>query len=307
MGVEALPRTNLAPKGSQLREEVRVQPFPQSSLAKFGLTLLKEDWGILNGAVDSSDMVDKFETHSQLIVNQWFPTKTVLVGSNDLPYFTEELRRLKRRRQRAYKKGKRSEKYQKCKMAFENKKVLEAIKYRKKVMAEVLEGKRSSGYKAIRKLGDQPGQTRNLTVVLPAYVEQGLTAQQSADCLADHFSAISKTVEPLDVDKFCPAIRLALENGKTSKHKPVLTQHQVYMKMCNVTKPKSAVTGDVPREIIKQFTFEYANPATKIFNQIIKSSLWPEQWKVEQTIVLSKVKSKLPQNEDELRTISKTQ
>ena len=42
-------RTNSAPKGSQLREEVRVQPFPESGLAKFGITLLTEDWGILEG------------------------------------------------------------------------------------------------------------------------------------------------------------------------------------------------------------------------------------------------------------------
>ena len=306
-GVEAVPRTNLAPKGGQLRKEVRVQPFPESGLAKFGLTLLKEDWGILIGTVDSSDMVDKFETWSESMVHQQFPTKTVLVSEQDLPYFTEELRHLKRRRQRAYRKGKQSEQYKKCKIAFENKIVFEATKYRKKVMAEVTEGKRSSGYRAIRKLGDRPGEARNTTVALPAYIEQGLTDQQSADRLADYFSAISKTVDPLDTDLFFPALRLALEEGRTSRHKPVLTQHQVYLKMCKVNKPKSAVAGDVPREIIKQFTFEYAKPASQIFNKIIHSSQWPEQWKVEQTIVLSKVKSKQPQSEEELRTISKTQ
>ena len=307
MGVEALPRTNLSSKGSRLREEVRVQPFPESSLAKFGITLLAEDWGILEGAVDSSDMVDKFETWSNTIVNRQFPAKTVLVGSQDLPYFTEELRRLKRRRQRAYKKGKRSEQYRKCKVAFENKKVSEAIKYKERIMADVREGKRSSGYRAIRKLGDRPGEARNPTVVLPAYIEQGLTAQQSADRLAEHFSAISKTVEPLDMSQFCPALRLALKLGKYDKNKPVLTQHQVYMKMCRVNKPKSAVAGDVPREIIKQFSFEYAKPVTQIFNQVIQSDQWPRQWKTEQTIVLSKCKARMPQNEDDLRTISKTQ
>ena len=121
MGVEALPRTNLASKGSQMRREVHVQPFPESGLAQFGLTLLSEDWGGLEGAVDSADMVDRFETRSALIVSRQFPTKTVLVSTQDLPYFTEELRLLKRRRQRAYKKGKRSENYLKCKAAFEKK------------------------------------------------------------------------------------------------------------------------------------------------------------------------------------------
>jgi hypothetical protein len=77
--------------------------------------------------------------------------------------------------------------------------------------------------------------------------------------------------------------------------------------MCSVNKPKSAVAGDVPRDIIKQFTFDYAKPAAKIFNHIIQSAQWPQQWKTEQTIVLSKCKLKMPQNEEDLRTVSKTQ
>ena len=77
--------------------------------------------------------------------------------------------------------------------------------------------------------------------------------------------------------------------------------------MCSVKKPKSAVAGDVPRDIIKQFTFDYAKPAAKIFNHIIQSAQWPQQWKTEQTIVLSKCKLKMPQNKDDLRTVSKTQ
>ena len=89
MVVGALPRTNLAPIGSQLRKEVKVQPFPESSLAKFCLTLLFEDWTILEGAVDASDMVDKYETWCDTIVSREFQMKTVLVSSQDLPYLTD--------------------------------------------------------------------------------------------------------------------------------------------------------------------------------------------------------------------------
>ena len=142
-------------------------------------------------------------------------------------------------------------------------------------------------------------------MVLSSYVELGLTPQQAADRLADHFSAISQTVEPLDLEQFHPALRLALETGKSCPEKPVLTQHDVYMKFVKVTKPKSSVYGDVPRKIIKQFPHEYAEPASIIFNKMIQSAQWPSQWVVEQTIVLGK--SKLPEDEDQVRTISKTQ
>ena len=77
------------------------------------------------------------------------------------------------------------------------------------------------------------------------------------------------------MDKFHPALRLALEEGRTALYKPVLTQYQIYGNMCKVTKPKSSVFGDVPVQIIKQFTFEYAKPAATLFNKIIKSSIEP--------------------------------
>ena len=74
-----------------------------------------------------------------------------------------------------------------------------------------------------------------------------------------------------------------------------------------VKKPKSSVDGDVPRTIISEFSYEYARPAKIIYNRIIQSCKWPEQWKVEQAIVLSKCKNKPPNDEEDLRTISKTQ
>ena len=62
-------------------------------------------------------------------------------------------------------------------------------------------------------------------------------------------------MEPLDLELFHPALRQALEDGRTSQDKPVLTQHQVYKRMKETTKPKSSVHGDVPMAILKQFTF----------------------------------------------------
>ena len=135
----------------------------------------------------------------------------------------------------------------------------------------------------------------------------GLTDEQAANRLAAHFSAISKTVEPLDFEQFHPALRLAVEEGKYSSTKPILTQQEVFEMFKKVKKPKSAVLGDVPRKIISEFSYDYAKPATLMFNKIIQSCNWPDQWKMEQAIVLSKCKNKLPHDEEDLRTISKTQ
>ena len=118
-------------------------------------------------------------------------------------------------------------------------------------MEEVSLGKRSSSYEAIRKLGNRPGEGGQKAVVLSSYHERGLTSQQSAERLANHFSNISRTVEPLNIDLFHPALRQTLEDGRTSKEKPVFAQDQIYRKMKQVTNPMSSVNGDVPMPVIK--------------------------------------------------------
>ena len=137
-------------------------------------------------------------------MDQVFPQKAVFVGPDDKPYFTEELRQLKRQRQRAYRlHGRRSNTYLRLEKRFGEKLKSEAMKYKNKIEREVLEGKRNSAYNAIRKLGNRPGEAWNKAVInLPAYKEQDLTPLQAADKLAIYFSSISQTVEPLDESKF---------------------------------------------------------------------------------------------------------
>ena len=110
---------------------------------------------------------------------------------------------------------------------------------------EVKEGKRGSGYKAIRKLGNMPTEKwMRSEITLPIYIEQQLTPMQAANQLAEHFSAISQTVEPLDINQFHPALKAALEEGRVGP-KPSLSQHEVYRAIMRVPKPKSSVKGDI--------------------------------------------------------------
>ena len=113
-------------------------------------------------------------------------------------------------------------------------------------------------------------------------------------------------MDPLHESQFPAALRQVLDEGRNGT-KPRLTQHQVYCKIMRVTNPKSSVKGDVPRVLLNRYPYQYAKPATLIYNRIIQSSTWPRQWLEEQAVVLSKLKAQqLPQNEDNLRTVSKT-
>ena len=306
-GVQVLPRTNLASQRTQLRQKITVRPFPESQRANFSVHLQEERWTSIHSGLSSTEMVDTLEKKSKDMVDTFFPQKSVAVGPADLPYFREELRRLKRVRLRAYSRhGRQSHEYKQAKDIFDTKLQREAIKYREKIIQEVREGSRGSAYSAIRKLGNRPGECGKPEFWLPAYVEQQLSASQAAEKLADHFSEISQTVEPLDVDKLFPALRNAIVEGRNATSKPAVEQHTVYRKILKLKKPNSCVPGDIPRILVKDNPFEYAKPATTIFNQIIKTAEWPRQWVQEHITVIPKSKTNPPQNEDDLRNIAKT-
>ena len=68
--------------------------------------------------------------------------------------------------------------------------------------------------------------------------------------------------------------------------------------MLKVSKPNSSVDFDVPGILIKEYPYQYAQPASIIFNKIIQSATWPRQWVKETVITISKLKVGQPKNED---------
>ena len=234
--------------GGSLRNKITVRRFPESKIVDFGLKLVQEDWGSLTNDMDVDMMVEAFEDQNKRMVDMIFPEKVVQVGPDEKPYFTEELRQVKRRRQRAYANhGRRSPKYINLKQSFDIKLKHEAQKYIEKIKQEVSDGKRGSGYKAIRKLGNRPSESWNQPKVdILSYMEQNIAPTEAADKLGDYFSAISQTVQPLDRSLFSPALKLTLKQGETGP-KPFLSQHKVYRKIVKVSKPNSTVPGDIPR------------------------------------------------------------
>ena len=72
---------------------------------------------------------------------------------------------------------------------------IEAKKYEEKVIQEVKDGKRGSSYNALKKLGSLSESSSSSTFSIPSHIDENLTASQSAERLADHFSSISQTLE----------------------------------------------------------------------------------------------------------------
>ena len=237
------------------------------------------------------------------MVDDTFPKRKIRVSSDDKPYFTEKLRKLKRIRQREYQKHGRSGKYLKLKENFEEKLKNEKVKYIRKISTEVSEGKRGSIYPALKKLGLRPGEEVQNTFSLPSHTSQNLSPAQSAELIASHFSSISQEFSPLQVTNLPPNVQNFL-NNQDQDLVPILSTYDVFKRMVKAKKPNSLVPGDLQPKLVKSFADILAGPVTKIFNQISLTSEYPKQWKVEHQIPIPKVTP--PTSEDELRNISKT-
>ena len=97
-----------------------------------------------------------------------------------------------------------------------------------------------------------------------------LSNLQSAEKIADHFASISNEYPPLDIESLPDRVKLNLEI-KTKP--PVIEEYECYEKIKAAKKPKSTIPGDLPSEIIKEFSTELANPVHKLLNRIVKSQV----------------------------------
>ena len=167
----------------------------------------------------------------------------------------------------------------------------------------MVEGKRGSAYKALKKLGSGSASTNDdNSFQLPSHVESNYSPEESAEALADHFSKISQEFEPIDASKFSPALRNKIL--QPSESVPILEEYQVFRKIISSKKPNSSVPGDIPKKVVTSFAVELAKPVKNIFNAINLTAEYPRQWIIEYQTPIPKQNP--PSCEDELRNISGT-
>ena len=131
-GVEVKPRTNLSQsKARPKKETFMVQRMPDSLVSDFGGLLVMEDWNCLQDGMSPDELVEAFQTSASRLVDHHFPIKRVSVIQGDKPYFTEELRQLRRKRDHIYQKSGKSPQYLITQSKFTNKLKEEASKYKK--------------------------------------------------------------------------------------------------------------------------------------------------------------------------------
>ena len=105
----------------------------------------------------------------------------------------------------------------------------------------------------------------------------------------------------MDLDSLPERVKVKLSSQSTP---PVISEHECFEKIVKAKKPQSGVPGDLPAQIVKEFSVELAGPLYKLLNNVIQSASWPQQWKTEFVTPIGKIPH--PETEDDLRPIALT-
>ena len=113
-------------------------------------------------------------------------------------------------------------------------------------------------------MGAQPGDCADdHGFSLPNHQARNFSNKQAAEEIADHFASISKEYPPLNLNSLPERVK---QNLAKETEPPIISEYKCYQKIKAAKKPQSSVPGDLPSQIIKEFSVELACPLQKLVN-----------------------------------------
>ena len=105
------PINSLNNKRSGSSRTIKVRPFPQSGIDALQEWFISQNWNLVYKAESGHEKAAVFQKLLVDILNKIFPEKTRKINTNDKPWITIKLKKLDRKRKRAYHKQRKSFKF----------------------------------------------------------------------------------------------------------------------------------------------------------------------------------------------------
>ena len=266
-----VPHTDPHNPPARVYKTVVSRPLPDSKIREFGQWITSEQWEDVIGEDCPSKQVELFENAMNTRLDLYFPTKVTKIGIGDKPYITAELKALKRRRMREWRKHGKSDKYLRLKTEFDDKLEKAAGSYLRKNVDSLKNTNPGQAYRILMKMGAQPGECDQAgSFTLPNH--EHLEVNEAAEQIAEYFSKISREFPPLNVEELPERVTLKLSSPESESLIPNIDEHEVYRNILAANKPKSGVPGDLPRKLVNEFGPELSTPISKIFKNVIESA-----------------------------------
>ena len=264
----------------------------KQSADNFGAWLAAKNWADLRAAEGSNEKTGVYQREVNAALERCFPLITVRRRSTDPPWFNTRIRKKIKQSRCIYKREGRSAAWKRLKKTtermIENRRANYVLSQKDALLAkdgDIIFFKNVKNYRS--KERPKPFDVKSLF--------PGLSANEAAEVLAEHFNRISAECEPLQRHEI-PVTK--------PRRLPVLLPYQVAGRIRAFKKPKSMVRGDIFPALMTRFGDLLAIPLCEIYNTITATKIWPKIWKEEYVTVIPK--KMLPENINDLRNISCT-
>ena len=124
----------------------------------------------------------------------------------------------------------------------------------------------------------------------------GLTDDQQAEIIADHYASISNLYKPVKNEDFCEYL------NNNQKKPPNVGPYKVFKAIKKMNKNCATVQGDLQMKVISTYADELTLPLTHIINSCLQNGQYPNIWKKE--IITPAPKVYPPEKLKHLRKIS---
>ena len=140
---------------------------------------------------------EKAKNFQDILVNhfeQIFPEKNRKISSDDAPWMTQKLKRLDRKRKRAYQKHRKSEKWKNLDKDFKKAVKDQKENFYKDMIADLRQKNPSQWYSSLKRITglDQRSETVQIEKI------SNLGDEEQAEKIAEYFSSIPNEYEPLN-------------------------------------------------------------------------------------------------------------
>jgi hypothetical protein len=251
------------------------------------------EWNEVINETEIDVKVKNFHATLRNNLDKFFPEKVVKISSLDKKWMTPDLKALHRQVQREFFKNRQSKKWKKLKSKFKRKKRKAVKSFYSKFVNNLKQSDPGSWFKMAKRIGALDQMNGNEVSVEDL---EGLSNAQSAEVIAEHFSAVSNEYSPINYNE----LPCYLPSEKPLQ----VEEYEEYNKIRKLKNTKSTFEIDIPNKWINEFSAEISTQLTDIINSCLMEQYYPALWKKETVTPAPKVTH--PKCVKDLRKISST-
>ena len=283
------PKSNCKFKVERTRKTVKTRPLPDSGIDKFGQEITTQKWDEVLQVESIDQKAENFHEIIRGILDKHLPEKSTTISSLDKKWMSSDLKALLRKKQREFVKNRKSNKWRKLKRKYKKLKKKTVRNFYSNFTNELKEVNPSMA----KRIGAVDQMNGGETVV---ECLEGLSNNQGAQLIAEHFASVSNQYLPLD-NKQLPCY-LPAEAPQQ------LSEYQIYERIIKQKKTKTSLPIDIPYKLKKEFAPEIATPVADTVNECLMQQVFPDIWKNEWVTPAPKIAN--PKILSDLRKISCT-